>query len=146
VTEPVAGRQAESAELTALLDGVVAGRASALLLSGEAGIGKTSLVRHACSTWTGGTLIWAGCLPLRSLATPLLPLRSAFRSAASAPDFDAADRITAFDSWVDKAGPLVLVVDDLQWADPSTLDILMYVLAGPADRPVGRRDADPAHR
>ena len=28
----------------------------------------------------------------------------------------------------------MLVVDDLQWADADTLDVLMYVLAGPAER------------
>jgi predicted ATPase len=29
---------------------------------------------------------------------------------------------------------MVLVVDDLQWADHSSLDVLMYVIAGPARR------------
>ena len=29
---------------------------------------------------------------------------------------------------------MVLVVDDLQWADEATLDALMYLLAGPVDR------------
>ena len=30
--------------------------------------------------------------------------------------------------------PVVLVVDDLHWCDQSTLDVLMYLLAGPRDR------------
>jgi hypothetical protein len=30
--------------------------------------------------------------------------------------------------------PVVMLVDDLQWADQSTLDVLMYLVAGPADR------------
>ncbi len=29
---------------------------------------------------------------------------------------------------------MVLTIDDLHWADQSTLDVLMYVLAGPVDR------------
>ena len=29
---------------------------------------------------------------------------------------------------------VVLVIDDLHWADRSTLDVLMYLIAGPADR------------
>ncbi len=43
-----------------------------------------------------------------------------------------------FDAWLDRRcaeRPVVLVVDDLQWADRSTLDAIMYVIAGP--RPAG---------
>ncbi len=29
---------------------------------------------------------------------------------------------------------MILVVDDLHWADRSTLDAVMYVISGPADR------------
>ncbi len=42
-----------------------------------------------------------------------------------------------FDDWLtDEASRrhVVLVVDDVQWPDPQTLDVLMYVLAGPAGR------------
>jgi DNA-binding CsgD family transcriptional regulator len=44
-----------------------------------------------------------------------------------------------FDAWLDEVcrrRPVVLVVDDLHWADPSSLDVLMYVLAGPPARRV----------
>jgi predicted ATPase len=44
-----------------------------------------------------------------------------------------------FDAWLDEVcrrRPVVLVVDDLHWADPSSLDVLMYVLAGPTARRV----------
>jgi DNA-binding CsgD family transcriptional regulator len=43
----------------------------------------------------------------------------------------------AFDAWLDdvcEQRPVVLVVDDVQWADQSTLDVLLYVLAGPEQR------------
>jgi DNA-binding CsgD family transcriptional regulator len=43
----------------------------------------------------------------------------------------------AFDDWLTSATvqqPVVLSVDDLQWADEATLDVLMYVLAGPVHR------------
>ena len=42
-----------------------------------------------------------------------------------------------FDAWLDRrceVEPVVLVIDDVQWADRSTLDALMYVMAGPAQR------------
>ena len=45
----------------------------------------------------------------------------------------------------------MLVVDDLQWADGQTLDALLYVLAGPVERPLGvvltvrSTDVGPSH-
>ena len=47
------------------------------------------------------------------------------------------DFIERFDSWLDVlcgSAPVLLIVDDLHWADQSTLDALTYVVAGPADR------------
>ena len=42
------GRAGEVAAVTGLVDGAVQGEAGALLISGEAGVGKTALVREAC--------------------------------------------------------------------------------------------------
>jgi predicted ATPase len=124
------------------------GEAGTLLVTGEAGVGKTALLREACHR-VGGDLdvLWAGCLPLTSLAVPFLPLTSALRewaaqgvpvpalarAAGSAPDGGPVE----FDAWLDgtcRRRPVLLVVDDLHWADQSTLDVLMYVVAGPARR------------
>ncbi|WP_308200811.1 LuxR C-terminal-related transcriptional regulator [Actinoplanes sp. M2I2] len=105
----------------------VGGRSGTLLVSGEAGIGKTTMVRAACEGAPARTL-WVPCLPLASLAAPLLPLRSAMPAFSTVLEFDdhleqlAAER------------PVLLVVDDLQWADQSSLDVLMYVIAGRAER------------
>ena len=44
-----------------------------------------------------------------------------------------------FDGWLDHLcvhGPAILVIEDLHWADQFTLDTLMYVIAGPASRPL----------
>ena len=133
----VIGRADELDAVRAVVDAAAHGTASALLISGEAGVGKTSLVRTV--TDTTGT-IWATCLPLTSLAVPLLPLRSALRPFADAPDLGTTDAVLSFDAWLDRATadrPVVLVVDDVQWADQSSLDVLMYVLAGRADRRLG---------
>jgi DNA-binding CsgD family transcriptional regulator len=133
----VIGRTDELSAVSAVLDAAVGGTASALLVSGEAGVGKTSLVRTVSDTIE---TIWASCLPLTSLAVPLLPLRSALRSFAGTPDLGTADAVLAFDAWLDRTTaerPVLLVVDDVQWADQSSLDVLMYVLAGRADRRLG---------
>jgi DNA-binding NtrC family response regulator len=47
--QPLAGRADELAEVVALIQAASAGSAGALLVSGEAGVGKTVLARAACS-------------------------------------------------------------------------------------------------
>src|SRR3954451_18745093 len=114
---PLAGRVGEWAALRALVRDAGVGAASTLLVSGETGVGKTALLRQAESEPV--RLLWASCLPLTSLATPLLPLRSLYA-------FDGGDPLTDFDAWLDvqtQDRPTLLVVDDIQWADHSTLAI-----------------------
>jgi DNA-binding CsgD family transcriptional regulator len=121
---PLAGRVGEWAALRALVRDAGGGAASTLLVSGETGVGKTALLRQAESEPV--RLLWASCLPLTSLATPLLPLRSLY-------PFGGGDPLTGFDAWLDaqtEDQPTLLVVDDIQWADHSTLDVLLYVIAG----------------
>jgi len=136
----VIGRDDELSAVRAVVDAAVGGTASAVLVSGEAGVGKTVLVRQAVDAAEVAEIIWASCLPLTSLAVPLLPLRSAVRSFPDAPDLGTTDAVLAFDGWLDEVTahrPMLLVVDDVQWADQSSLDVLMYVLAGHADRRLG---------
>ncbi|WP_283252452.1 helix-turn-helix transcriptional regulator [Aeromicrobium wangtongii] len=143
------GRPEELAVLSALLDRAGTGRAGTLLIAGDAGVGKTALVQRACSkaASTSSVLVLAGaCLPLASLSVPFLAIRSALRDARHdgipmPPAMDSADSPAnapiVFDTWLDDLArdrAVVLAVDDLHWADQSTLDVLMYVLAGPADR------------
>lgn len=45
--------------------------------------------------------------------------------------------MVAIDDWLSRVSlerPVVLVIDDLHWADPGTLDALMYLIAGPGNR------------
>ena len=143
------GRAGEVAGVVGLVREAAGGRAGALLISGEAGVGKTALVREACSQVADVTeILWAPCLPLASLAVPFLPLTSALRDWSAGRDAPvpvmraSADRAMGdgpveFDAWLDylcRTRPVLLVVDDLHWADQSTLDVLMYVLAGLAGR------------
>lgn len=143
----LAGRSAELGTVHALFDRVASGEAGALLVYADAGVGKTSLVHHACARVADSALILAGAsLPLTSMTVPFLPIRAALRGARDGDPvmprlFELGDSISnvpiMFDAWLDdmcSERPVILFVDDLQWADQSTLDLLMCVLAGPADR------------
>jgi DNA-binding CsgD family transcriptional regulator len=162
---PLAGRATELRALADLVHGAGRGRAGTLLISGEAGVGKTALVRQACASADDAAVLWAACLPLTSLAVPFLPLTSALRGwtrpDGPVPVLDVAGGggtgggPVEVDAWLDRAcrlGPVILVADDLQWADQSSLDVLMYVVAGPADRrlavvvTVRTGEVGPAHR
>ncbi|MBP2411452.1 DNA-binding CsgD family transcriptional regulator [Arthrobacter stackebrandtii] len=146
----IVGRSRELGFLGSFLAGAAAGTAGTLVVSGDPGVGKTALVQRACDSpaFTGWVFTGA-CLPLSSTTVPFLALRQAFRTA---PSFDGDARPTlpkageppndapvAIDTWMDELcsrRPVALVVDDLQWADESTLDVLMYLIAGPAERPL----------
>ncbi len=138
---PLVGRAGEIDAVTELLRAAATGEAGALLISGEAGVGKTALAREVMTRADGeADVLWAPCLPLTSLAVPFLPLATALRGWAATRDVPAPvlggsgeEGPAGFDVWLDEVcrqRPVVLVVDDLQWADQSSLDVLMYVLAG----------------
>jgi DNA-binding CsgD family transcriptional regulator len=142
---PLVGRAGEIDAVLGLVRGAARGDGGALLVSGEAGVGKTALVQDACSQVDEiADVLWAPCLPLTSLAVPFLPLASALRTWAADRDepvpvlaASAEEGPAGFDTWLNtslRQRPVVLVVDDLQWADQSSLDALMYVLAGLAGR------------
>jgi DNA-binding CsgD family transcriptional regulator len=134
----LAGRSAESAALAAALNDAFTEHGRALLVSGEAGIGKTSLVETACAAVADQChVVWASCLSLRSISVPYLPLTTAQRDWPLPAPQDPWP--TGFNDWLSQlcaSRPTVLVVDDVQWADQGTLDVLTYVVAGLASRPL----------
>src|SRR3954452_12030697 len=98
-----------------------AGQGSTALVSGEAGIGKTTLVRaFAEQAAARARLLSAAC---DDLLTPraLGPLRDVFGESL------VGDR--AFTTVMEELArdrPTVLVIEDVQWADDATLDVLGY--------------------
>jgi DNA-binding CsgD family transcriptional regulator len=106
------------------------GRGSLVLVSGEAGIGKTALVRAFCDSQRGGArVLWGVCDPLftpRPLG-PLLDvaeivggeLAELVRRGATPHDVTMALRRE-----LGRRPPTIVVIDDAQWADEATLDIL----------------------
>jgi predicted ATPase len=95
-----------------------------VVVEGEAGIGKTSLMRaFAQALGPRVTLRWGACDPL-STPRPLGPLHDMLdgRSAAE------GDRHALFVRFLDllAARPTLAVLEDLHWADEATLDLLRY--------------------
>ncbi|NJC72012.1 AAA family ATPase [Planosporangium thailandense] len=145
LAEPLIGRQTQRDSLTGWVGELVAGGGRAVLLEGEPGIGKSALVRAAAAEAraAGCQVFWAACDEL-SRAFPLLPLLEALGVRESADDparkaimrmlrtgsgtgsavepvVAAAEQLLALVDELCGAAPVLLVVDDLQWADPATV-------------------------
>jgi len=128
-------RQAELQTLGGAVERAGTGRGSAVLVLGEAGIGKTSLVHAFLAATAGRARVLAGTCEDLLTSRALGPLRDAARSAANGPLAaalsPAADPDLVFAAVVDELAspplPVVLVIEDAHWADGATLDVLRYV-------------------
>lgn len=148
------GRDAEFARLAGWIDDLVTGSGHAVLLEGEPGIGKSSLARAAVAAaeQRGFRCYWAECdelgqaLPLQPLVDALLAgetaeprletiqrlLRGELTSNADL-TMAASEQMLALMAELCSATPVLLVVDDLQWADLATISVWEW-LARSVDR------------
>lgn len=164
LTTAFVGRGRELRRIHAALADVVRGQGATLFVSGEAGSGKTALVREALHATTEGErnrIFWGACQPaseaeaaqpygpwqqILTLAAPVIAHRSAFpaellnvllplvpdlgllRPGLLAPSQpDAAELRRALRQVIlqlAKPDPLILVLEDLHWADRQSLDLL----------------------
>ncbi len=129
------------ATLERAVSDATAGRGSVALVTGEAGIGKTTLVRAFAAEAAGrARLLTSACDDLMAPRT-LGPLRDAALGSAGPladglQDGRAVDGV--FGALLEELatdGPVVLVVEDVHWADDATLDVLGY--AARRIQPVG---------
>ncbi|WP_171107971.1 MULTISPECIES: LuxR family transcriptional regulator [unclassified Streptomyces] len=144
------GRHNECQVLDDLVAGARAGRSGALVLRGEAGIGKTELLKYLLERATecrtvrvAGVqsemeLSYAG---LHQLCAPLLagldslpePQRDAMRTAFGLRSGDAPDRflvgLATLSLLADAGGnqPLICLIDDAQWMDRVSAQTLEFV-------------------
>ncbi len=123
------------ATLEEALDEASAGRGRVVVVSGEAGIGKTALVGAFVAAAEQRARVLVGSCDDLSVQRPLAPLHDLVGSVS--PDLDAA--IRAGDQRLDvhrllaveldrPPRPVMLVLEDLHWADDATLDALTYVV------------------
>ncbi|HEU4736337.1 MAG TPA: AAA family ATPase [Solirubrobacterales bacterium] len=159
---PLVGREAESAVLAAALDRARQGSGTLLLLSGDAGVGKTRLADEVA--------LGSSALVLRGAATnsvtpPYGPIVAALRSyLRTEPDGLAdcgplrshlalllpelgepaaeSDRSTIFEAvrcafaHLTDGGPALVVLDDLQWSDQASLELLAALAAPIRELPI----------
>ena len=144
------GRTQELAELAALLDQAREGQSASLVLHGEAGIGKSTLLDEAVAAATGfrvlrargyeseSDIAYAGLL---DLLMPLFDLvdriptaqAGALRGALAIDDptpsapFAVPAAVLSLLSLAAEEQPVLAIVDDVHWLDAASLDALLFV-------------------
>lgn len=161
-TAPLVGRaDLVTAVRSALLGEVAQGHTAAVFLTGESGVGKTRLLREVSTRLrdAGALVLTGSCLDIGD-ASPMHPLLQALRrfdaeltgahirtssavrsllqvfaDETAGPDGAGAllERVSRGLHLIAEGRPLVLVLDDLQWVDRSTRQLLLYLLAGLGD-------------
>ncbi|MGN6359768.1 MAG: helix-turn-helix transcriptional regulator [Thermomicrobiales bacterium] len=142
IAPPLVGREREQAVLRAALAAALAGRGAFVLIGGEAGIGKTALAEWvlAEATEQGALALVGRCYDL-SETPPYGPWAEIFGgnvgdSGISSLPMPLGDGIASPDrpalfrrarlalAEATARCPLALLLDDLHWADPASLDLL----------------------
>src|SRR5256885_14715207 len=115
------------------LDSATTREGRLVVLTGEAGAGKSALVRAFLAGHAAGATIRVGACdplttprplgPLQDMAAQGTPMAEALRQGLA----PATTFALLLDELRDVAAPTVLVVEDVHWADASTLDLLRYL-------------------
>jgi class 3 adenylate cyclase/tetratricopeptide (TPR) repeat protein len=119
------GRQAELALLLQAMDGAMAGRTQVVAVAGAPGMGKTRLIEHFLSR-----VLQRGCLVLRGYcdsnlgAEPLQPFRHMLQALTDVAAPQSAEEFAALFIGLSERQPLLLFVDDWQWADDASHKVL----------------------
>jgi DNA-binding CsgD family transcriptional regulator len=144
------GRIHECSAVDRLLDGLRSGQSGALVLRGDAGVGKSALLEYASTRAAGIRVARAGGVEsemefafagLHQLCGPYLdrlallppPQRDAVETAFGLSSGIPPDRlflglaVLGLFSQVGAEEPLLCVVDDSQWLDQSSAEVLAFV-------------------
>ncbi|WP_405825386.1 AAA family ATPase [Streptomyces sp. NBC_01390] len=172
---PLIGRDDELSRLGGVLDRARVREARAVLIAGDAGVGKTRILAEAAGRASdrGMTVLTGHCVDLGDVGLPYLPFTEILGVLAADERFaaalaahpvvgrllgggaedgvqDAGGRLRLFEGMagllaaVTEVAPLLLVLEDLHWADQSSRDLLRFLLSrGVLQAPAG---GVPGHR
>ncbi len=140
------GRESEMKTLRAMLRDVQAGEQRVVLISGEAGVGKSRVVEELlgdalihdflCLKGAGreeGGQIYGALIDAFRGTTDLV---------AELPDSLETDKFSVMERWLQllkrlrQKQPIVLCLEDIQWLDELSLEFLQYVLRDPEPCPL----------
>jgi DNA-binding CsgD family transcriptional regulator len=159
---PLVGRAAELGRIRELLAEAESGQSVVVLVSGDAGVGKTRLIAETAAEAgiRGFTVLSGRCAELAD-TVPYLPLADALRGAAAEADGSLQEALATRPvlsrllpdreiSWMPgdlpglaqqqlfgavlgmltelaAAAPVLLILEDLHWADSSTRDLVTFL-------------------
>lgn len=145
----IVGRELEQRQLLEVLNTARAGSATSVVLHGEAGIGKSTLLEWMCRNADGFTVLrvrgheadtGSSYLVLRQLLKPILhhlpelddhlaeALDSALRMSAAATNESLIPlAVLELCSAATTVAPLLLALDDAHWFDMASLDALTFL-------------------
>ena len=132
------GRARELEELECALDSTRAGNGATVLVAGEAGIGKTRLASElaGCAGDAGFDVFLGRSIDLVGTELPYQPLVDALRPLGDPRHVSAGrpgSQLKVFEDTLalltERAllTPVLLVLEDLHWADASTLDLVVFL-------------------
>ena len=141
--QPFVGREQQLAVLTQVFAGAVAGRPAVVLVHGEAGMGKSALLARVAEQFEadGAVLLRAvgdeaeSALHLGVMSQLVAGIAATPAELGSLPGkpgehnvLTAGAGMLALLGELQDRGPVVLVVDDAQWADSASLHALAFCL------------------
>jgi DNA-binding CsgD family transcriptional regulator len=136
VADGLLGRDEELERLDRWLAEAPVGRARLAVLEGEPGIGKTAVARALVdrAAVDGLTVHWTGALEDAGVPPYWL-----WRQLVPEALVDSTDRFDLFERiYAALPGELLLVIDDIQWADESSLEVLRHLVRRSVESPRGR--------
>jgi DNA-binding CsgD family transcriptional regulator/tetratricopeptide (TPR) repeat protein len=145
--EVFVGRVRELEQLERALDATRSGSGTTVLVPGEAGIGKTRLASELArrARDAGFEVLLGRSLDLVGTELPYQPLVEALRPLGKARQIDGrtpGSQLAVFENTLTMltdratAEPILLVLEDLHWADVSTLDLVVFLAHNVRDRPI----------
>jgi DNA-binding CsgD family transcriptional regulator len=170
---PLVGREDELQLLLGAVSASREGRPAVVLLGGDAGVGKTRLLAQVVADAPDALVLRGGCVDLGDVGLPYLPFVEAFgdlvRQLPAAADVPGLApllpstqaqggelvRLQLFEAVVaalrmaGETAPVLLVLEDLHWADASSRELLRFLVSRLRDERVAvlaSYRADDLHR